>query len=96
LLARQTSRPTAAFGPSGKQADTSGALQEIASHPGGIVVLWLLAAGFAGLELWWAHRGRLPTGTGGRTPGKRLLSLAFGFLWRGPRRCRQFHPRHRR
>jgi hypothetical protein len=47
-----------AFGPSGKQADTTGALQEIASHPGGIVVLWLLAAGFAGLALWRAHRGR--------------------------------------
>jgi hypothetical protein len=27
----------------------------------------------------------------GRTPGKRLLSLAFGvLLWRGPRRCRRF------
>jgi hypothetical protein len=41
-----------AFGPSSKQADTTGALQEIASHPGGIIVLWLLAAGFAGLALW--------------------------------------------
>ena len=62
-----------AFGPSSKQADTTGALQEIASHPGGIVVLWLLAAGFAGLALWRlteAAYGR--PGPAGRTPGKRL------------------------
>jgi hypothetical protein len=38
-----------AFGSDGKQADTSGALQAVAKHPGGIVVLWLLVVGFAGL-----------------------------------------------
>jgi hypothetical protein len=40
-----------AFGSSGKQADTSGALRAVAMHPGGIVVLWLLAVGFAGLAI---------------------------------------------
>ena len=41
-----------AFGSGGKQADTSGALRAVAVHPGGIVVLWLLAVGFAGLAIW--------------------------------------------
>jgi hypothetical protein len=41
-----------ALGSRGAQADTTGALRAVAGHPGGIVVLWLLAAGFAGLALW--------------------------------------------
>jgi len=41
-----------ALGSRGTQADTTSALRAVARHPGGIVVLWLLAAGFAGLALW--------------------------------------------
>jgi len=41
-----------AAGAKGKQADSAGALHAIAGEPAGIVVLWLLAAGFAGLVLW--------------------------------------------
>jgi len=41
-----------AFGSRGTQADTTGALRAVAGHPGGIVVLWALAAGFAGLAIW--------------------------------------------
>ena len=49
------------------QADRSGALHTVAGEPFGMVVLWLLAAGFAALTVWkvteTVPRGR---GTGGR------------------------------
>jgi len=42
-----------AFGESGGQeADNSGALQLVAQNPGGTVLLWVCAAGLAGLALW--------------------------------------------
>jgi hypothetical protein len=41
-----------AFGQSGKQADSSGALRLVGSSPVGKVALWLLVVGFAGLALW--------------------------------------------
>jgi hypothetical protein len=41
-----------ALGSKGKRADSAGALHAVASQPGGIVVLWVLAVGFAGLALW--------------------------------------------
>jgi hypothetical protein len=71
-----------AFGSSGKQADTSGALRAIAMHPGGIVVLWLLAVGFAGLAIWrFAEVAYGQAGPGGRKAGKRLGSLARAVLY---------------
>jgi hypothetical protein len=71
-----------AFGSGGKRADTSGALRAVAKHPGGIVVLWLLAAGFAGLALWrFAEVAYGQAGPGGRTGGKRLGSLARAVLY---------------
>jgi hypothetical protein len=61
-----------AFGSSGDQADQSGALQKLASTPGGVVVLWAASLGLFALGLWlvlsafltsvpdrkrkWAHR----------------------------------------
>jgi len=41
-----------ALGSTGGSADQQGALRELASAPGGAVLLWLTAAGFAGLALW--------------------------------------------
>jgi len=41
-----------AFGSTGGSADQQGALRELASAPGGAVLLWLTAAGFGGLALW--------------------------------------------
>jgi Domain of Unknown Function (DUF1206) len=71
-----------AFGSSGKQADTSGALRAVAMHPGGIVVLWLLAVGFAGLAIWrFAEVAYGQAGPGGRKAGKRLGSLARALLF---------------
>lgn len=71
-----------AFGSSGKQADTSGALRAVAMHPGGDVVLWLLAVGFAGLAIWrFAEVVYGQAGPGGRKPAKRLESLAGAVLY---------------
>ena len=71
-----------AFGSSGKQADTSGALRAVAMHPGGIVVLWLLAVGFAGLAIWrFAEVVYGQAGPGGRKAAKRLGSLARAVLY---------------
>lgn len=73
-----------ALGSRGKQADTSGALRTVAGHPGGIVVLWLLAAGFAGLALWrFAETAYGQAGPGGRAARKRLVSLALAVLYGG-------------
>jgi hypothetical protein len=71
-----------ALGSGGKQADTTGALRAVARHPGGVVVLWLLAAGFAGLALWrLAETAYGPAGPVGRTASKRMVSLALGVLY---------------
>jgi Domain of Unknown Function (DUF1206) len=71
-----------AFGSGGKSADTSGALRAVAEHPGGIIVLWLLAVGFAGLAIWrFAEVVYGQAGPDGRTAGKRLGSLARAVLY---------------
>jgi len=71
-----------ALGSRGAQADTTGALHAVARHPGGIVVLWLLAAGFAGLALWrFAETIYGQAGPGGQAAPKRLASLALGVLY---------------
>ena len=41
-----------AFGSSNQRTDQKGALQEIASKPGGSVVLWLMVVGFAAYAVW--------------------------------------------
>jgi Domain of Unknown Function (DUF1206) len=71
-----------ALGAKGKQADSAGALHEVASQRGGIAILWLLAAGFAGLAMWrlaeaaYGQRGRK-----GHAPSKRLQSLGLGTFY---------------
>ncbi|MFD7918034.1 DUF1206 domain-containing protein [Streptomyces sp. NPDC059740] len=61
---------------SGRQADRSGALQEVASRPFGLVLVWLIGLGLAGMALWRlseAAFGR--SGANGGSVGKRLVSL---------------------
>jgi hypothetical protein len=73
-----------ALGSRGTQADTAGALRAVARHPGGIVVLWLLAAGFAGLALWrFAETVYGQAGPGGQAAPKRLASLMLAVLYGG-------------
>ncbi|HEX6469057.1 MAG TPA: DUF1206 domain-containing protein [Streptosporangiaceae bacterium] len=70
------------FGDGGQEADRKGALETVAGRPGGAVVLWLLAIGFAGLALWRyveAAYGQ-PVPRGGK-PTKRLLSLVLGVFY---------------
>jgi Domain of Unknown Function (DUF1206) len=71
-----------AFGSKGKPADTTGALHTVAKHPGGIIVLWLLAVGFAGLVIWrLAETAYGQPGPDGHKAGKRLGSLARAVLY---------------
>jgi hypothetical protein len=67
-----------AFGAMGMQADSAGALHEAASQHRGIIILWLLAAGFAGLALWRLDEAAYgQPGRRGHAPGKRLQSLGL-------------------
>jgi hypothetical protein len=71
-----------ALGAKDKQADSLGALRTVASQHGGVVVLWILAAGFAGLALWrLAEAGYGQAGRRGHQPGKRLQSLGLGIFY---------------
>ncbi|KQV25081.1 MULTISPECIES: DUF1206 domain-containing protein [unclassified Microcella] len=52
-------------GTGGRDADPSGALTAIAATPGGIILIWVLAAGLVALALWLLVEGLLlliPTG----------------------------------
>jgi hypothetical protein len=71
-----------AFGQGGKEADRTGALQTVAKSPGGGVLLWLIAAGFAGLALWrYAEAAYGQPVADGTKPSKRLFSLARGVFY---------------
>jgi Domain of Unknown Function (DUF1206) len=71
-----------AFGKGGKEADRQGALQTVASTPGGTVLLWLLAIGLVGMAIWrfseaiWGQA--VPEGD---KATKRLSSLARGVFY---------------
>ncbi|MFC9326367.1 DUF1206 domain-containing protein [Kitasatospora sp. NPDC057015] len=68
----------------GKEADRSGAVAAIGEQPFGRVMLWALAAGFAGMAIWRLSVAVLGRGTGGDGPTGRAADLgraAFnGFL----------------
>ncbi len=61
-----------AFGRSGEEADSTGALRAVSDTPMGSVVLWLLAVGFAGLALWQLAEAAFARGVETKD---RLLSL---------------------
>jgi hypothetical protein len=74
-----------AFGHSGRQADSTGAVRLVAATPVGLVALWLLVAGFIGLALWRLSEAAYgATGPGGQKAGTRLAALGkaviYGFL----------------
>lgn len=67
---------------SGKEADRQGALHTVAGQPGGRVIVWAIAVGFAGLTLWRLVEvlyGR-PGPDGGKAT-KRLTSLARAIVY---------------
>ncbi|MDT0477544.1 DUF1206 domain-containing protein [Streptomyces sp. DSM 41014] len=64
-----------AFGDSSQQADRGGALEEIAQHSFGVVVLWALAAGLVGMALWRLSEVVFgAAGQDGRKARKRAMS----------------------
>ncbi|AZS83117.1 DUF1206 domain-containing protein [Streptomyces griseoviridis] len=64
-----------AFGDSSRQADRGGALEEIAQHSFGVVVLWALAAGLVGMALWRLSEVVFgAAGQDGRKARKRAMS----------------------
>jgi hypothetical protein len=66
-----------AFGDQSKEADRQGALQTVAGTTGGTLLLWLLAAGLAGMALWRLSEAIYgQAGQDGHKATKRLSSLA--------------------
>jgi hypothetical protein len=70
------------LGDGGHEADKQGALQTVADKPGGTAMLWLLAAGFAGLALWrFAEAAFGQPVADGRKATKRLASFGRGLFY---------------
>jgi hypothetical protein len=66
----------------GCRADRGGALSQIAGKSYGMVVLWLLVAGFAGLALWrFSEAAFGAVGPDGHDKSERLKSFARGLLY---------------
>ncbi|OIJ66516.1 DUF1206 domain-containing protein [Streptomyces mangrovisoli] len=64
-----------AFGDHGKQADRSGALEELSRRPFGSVLLWALGVGVCGMALWRLSEVAFGSaGEDGRKARKRLLA----------------------
>ncbi|MDL4818734.1 DUF1206 domain-containing protein [Actinomadura opuntiae] len=72
------------IGEGGQEADKKGALQTVAEKPGGTVMLWVLAAGFAGLALWRFSEAAFGQPVAdGRKARKRLASFGRGVFYTG-------------
>ncbi|MFJ5110753.1 DUF1206 domain-containing protein [Streptomyces sp. NPDC088551] len=74
-----------AFGGGGQEADRGGALAEIAGQPWGVVLLWALGIGLAGMALWRLSEALFgAAGPDGHKTHKRLLSAGravfYGFV----------------
>jgi Domain of Unknown Function (DUF1206) len=73
-----------AVGQSRHQADQQGALQLLAGQPLGVLLLWLLGAGFAGYAFWRLSEAAFGVAGEGNGAGPRLRSLAravvYGFF----------------
>ncbi|MEU8149606.1 DUF1206 domain-containing protein [Nonomuraea sp. NPDC048901] len=69
-------------GAGGEAADTSGAMHAVIAYPGGLVLLWLVAVGFAGLALWrLAEVVYGQASPNGQTVTKRLASLGRAVMY---------------
>jgi Domain of Unknown Function (DUF1206) len=71
-----------ALGGTRQQADRSGAVRLAAATPLGSVILWLLAAGFAGLTLWRLSEALWgANGADGHKPPRRLANLGKALIY---------------
>jgi len=72
-----------AVGQSGREADQAGALKLLASHPIGLVALWLLGLGFAAYALWRFSEAAFGVTGEGYGAGPRLKSAARAVVYAG-------------
>ena len=70
-----------ALGHATEQANQKGALADIASHSGGIVLLWVLGIGFAAYALWRFSEAVFGTAGEGAKAGPRVQSLVRGVVY---------------
>lgn len=63
------------------QANQHGALADVAQHSYGIVLLWLLAVGFAAYAIWRLAEAAYGTAAEGRKTSARLESLGSGIIY---------------
>jgi Domain of Unknown Function (DUF1206) len=70
-----------AHGEPGKEADQRGALQELARHTGGTLLLWVIVVGLIGYSLWrFSEAAFGVTGEGGKK-GPRIQSFVRGCIY---------------
>jgi hypothetical protein len=70
-----------AMGDDQGEANQRGALQELAQHTGGTIVLWLLAFGLCGYALWRFSEAAFGVTGKGDKKGPRFLSLVRGIIY---------------
>jgi Domain of Unknown Function (DUF1206) len=70
-----------AFGHTTEQANQKGALADVASHPGGIVLLCFLGIGFGAYALWRLSEAGFGTAGEGAKAGPRVQSLFRGIVY---------------
>jgi preprotein translocase subunit SecG len=70
-----------ALGKPAPQADRTGALQAVATHPFGTFVLWLLVIGFAAMALWRFAQAYYGVHRRGARGGEEALAAARGVLY---------------
>ncbi|GAA3951922.1 DUF1206 domain-containing protein [Actinomadura viridis] len=70
------------LGNGGHEADQRGALETVVANPGGIVAVWLVAAGFAGLVLWQFAEARYGRPVpGGHKAHNRAFAFGRGLIY---------------
>jgi hypothetical protein len=70
-----------ARGKPGKEADQQGALQEVAQHTGGTILLWVIVVGLIGYSLWRFSEAAFGVSGEGTKKGPRIRSLARGCIY---------------
>ncbi|MEO6944346.1 MAG: DUF1206 domain-containing protein [Lacisediminihabitans sp.] len=67
---------------SGGEADQSGAFSQLATAPGGGLILWTIVVGMAGLGVWWILAGFLIASVDPKRKwAHRLVSIAKGLVY---------------
>jgi hypothetical protein len=70
-----------AAGHGSRQANQQGAVAAVAQHSYGVLLLWVLAAGFAGYALWRLSEAAFGTAAEGTKTGPRIQSSVRGLVY---------------